>query len=72
MAKLIWSKRRVAAIFVKDRRDHEYTRLTYLAKEMFIDDDILQPIIVDKVNMHELASDFPIPRKASVDGQIKT
>ena len=35
-------------------------------------DGILQPVLVDKVNMHELASDFPIPRKPSADGQIKT
>ena len=63
----VTTRRKIVAIFVKHRRDSEYMRLTYIAKEMFIDDDLLQTTLGDKVNMQKLTADFPIPRKTSAD-----
>ena len=68
----VTSRRKVIAIFVKHRRDPEYTRLTYMAKEMFIDDDLLQIVLRNKVNMQKLTSDFPIPIKPTLDTKIET
>ena len=55
------TRRRVAAILTKPRADSRYKRLTYIAKGMTIDNDILAPVLNDKVDTLNLVADFPIP-----------
>jgi hypothetical protein len=57
------TRRKVAAIFVKPRRDKEYKTLTYIAKGLTVDDDTLLPTLQGKVDMQNLTAAFPIPRK---------
>jgi len=59
------TRRKVAAIFVKPSGDNLYKRLTYIAKGITIDDDVLAPMLKEKVDTESLTADFPIPRKST-------
>jgi hypothetical protein len=55
------ARRRIAVIFVKQRTETLYTHLSYIAKGMTIDDDILTPILHKRVDIQNLTALFPIP-----------
>jgi hypothetical protein len=55
---------RIAAVFIKDRREEKYTRLTYIAKGLKIDDAIFKPSLRDKVDSVNLTAAFEIPKKS--------
>ena len=57
------TRRKVAAIFVKNRSDAEYTLLTYIAKGLAVNDDALQSILRGKVDIQNITAAFPIPKK---------
>lgn len=57
------TRQKVTAIFVKPRQNDKYSTLTYIAKGLTIDDDILQPVLREKVDMQNLTAAFPIPKK---------
>ena len=57
------TRRKVAAIFVKPRNDIMYNQLTYIARGMAIDDDVLAPTLQEKVDIENLSADFPIQGK---------
>ena len=54
---------RIAAIFVKPQNEKIYTHLTYIAKGMAIEDEILTPILKEKVDVENLRADFEIDKK---------
>jgi len=58
------TRQRVIATFIKHRNENLYKHLTYIAKGVFIDDDILSLIVQEKVDSVGLAADSPIPRRA--------
>ena len=60
------ARRKVLAIFVKNKRDAKYQTLTYIAKDMTVDDSILQNIMHDKVDLHNLSASFTIPKRKKV------
>ena len=58
------TRRKVIAIFIKPRNNPLYGRLTYISKDLLIDDDIFAPSIREKIDMMNLTAAFPLPRKA--------
>jgi hypothetical protein len=56
------TRRKIVAIFVKPREEPLYERLTYIARDVAIDDAILKPITHEKVDIQNLTAAFPIPR----------
>jgi hypothetical protein len=54
---------RITAIFVKNKHDKKYFKLTYIAKGLTIDDEIIVSPLSDKVDFHNLIAAFPIPGK---------
>jgi hypothetical protein len=58
------ARNKIAMIFTKPRRDENYKRLTYIAKEVTID-DALQSSVQEKIDMENLTAEFPIPRKTT-------
>ena len=54
---------RIAAIFQKSKLDKKYTILTYIAKGLTIDDDVLSTMMRDKVDRQNLTATFSIPIK---------
>ena len=57
------TRRKVAAIFVKNKHDANYTMLTYIAKGMTINDSIFQESLRGIVNFQKLSASFFIPQK---------
>ena len=57
------TRRKIVATFIKPKKDEKYSTLTYIAKGVTIDDDILQAALQEKVDMQNLTAAFPIPRK---------
>lgn len=57
------TRRKIAAILVKSCNDSLYKHLSYISKDMTIDDDVLAPILKEKADVMNLTADFPIPRK---------
>jgi hypothetical protein len=55
-------QQRVTAILVKDIHSDKYSKLTYIARGLSIDDDILKPVLVLKADMQNLTADFEMPR----------
>jgi hypothetical protein len=56
-------QQRIIAIFRKSIKDAKYAELTYLAKGVTLDDDILSSILEMKVDTANLTATFTIPRK---------
>ena len=56
------TRRKVIAIFIKNRRDEKYSRLTYIAKGMTIDDNIFDEALSEKVDFLNLSATFKIPK----------
>jgi hypothetical protein len=56
-------QQRIIAIFRKPVKDAKYAELTYLAKGVTLDDDILSSILDTKVDTANLTAAFTIPRK---------
>jgi len=54
---------KIAAMFIKPKKDEKYSTLTYIAKGTEIDDEILQPVLQEKVDMENLTAAFTIPGK---------
>ena len=52
---------RIAAIFVKGFNDEKYSKLTYIAKGLSVDDDIFIPVMSEKVDKNNLNIAFPTP-----------
>jgi hypothetical protein len=50
------TRRKIAAIFVKPWRDTEYKSLTYIAKGLTADDDVLLSTLRGRVNMQNLTA----------------
>jgi hypothetical protein len=48
------TRRKIAAIFIKTWRDAEYKTLTYIAKGLAVDDDILLPALRGRVDFRTL------------------
>ena len=53
------TRRKVIAILVKPRNEALYTQLTYIAKDMSIEDEIIASIMREKVNLQELVTTVP-------------
>ena len=60
------TRRKIVAIFIKPRGNTLYKRLTYISKGMTIDDRVLEPILMEKVDKANLDAEFPIPNKQSI------
>jgi len=56
------TRRKIAAIFVKQRGDELFSHLTYLAKSMTMHDEILVSILREKVDMQNLVA-ITVPHK---------
>ena len=56
------TRRKVAAIFTKPRNKTLYDNLTYIAKDLTIDDDILVSVLNKNIDKSSLTATFPIPR----------
>jgi hypothetical protein len=50
------TRRKIAAIFIKPWRDAEYKTLTYIAKGLAVDDDILLPALRGRVDSRHLTA----------------
>jgi hypothetical protein len=57
------TRNKIVMIFTKPRRDENYKRLTYIAKEVTID-NAMQSSIQEKIDLENLTAEFAIPRKA--------
>jgi hypothetical protein len=63
-------QQRVIAVFVKSNLDEKYSRLTYIANGITIKDDILEPILSERVDVPNLTAAFDIPGIPSVSGDV--
>ena len=63
------TRRKVAAILIKLRSDELYRRLTYIAKDLTVDDSVFATIAQEKADMDNLTADFPIPRIPVADNK---
>jgi hypothetical protein len=61
------TRHQVTAIFVKERHKNKYTRLTYIAKNLTIDDFALNSNLYDKVDFANLTASFDIPKKSIIE-----
>ena len=61
---------RIAVIFTKEEAVEKYNTLTYIAKGITVDDDILQPVLQAKVDIQNLTAAFPIPRKIAEEPEV--
>ena len=59
------TRRKIAAIFTKPRNKTLYENLTYIAKDLTIDDDNLASVLSEKIDKNTLTATFPIPRSIS-------
>ena len=57
------TRRKVVAIFLKPRSNDLYKRMTYIAKDISINDEVLSSVLKEKVDLANLTTDFPITRK---------
>jgi len=55
-------QQKIMAMFVKNQKDSLYSHLTYIAKNLTIDDDIFNDIFQEKVELKNLNAKFAIPR----------
>jgi len=63
------ARRRVIAIFTKERRALKYTHLSYIAKEFTIDDNVLASVVREKADKQNLI--IEVPKKSLAENLAK-
>ena len=53
---------RIVAMFIKKQQDEFYHELTYLAKGLTLNDELIRPVLKARVDMNKLSASFTIPQ----------
>jgi len=59
------TRRKVSAIFTKNKNSSKYMHLTYIAKGITIDDAVISSVFQEKVDIENLIANFTIPKKTN-------